>query len=155
MVGRSKIVGTPMANLLTWNNATVTLCHSGTQDLAAMVRWLYGVLIHMGCTIVLIIIMLWNSYKRMCQSSDLIMFSVPSYLEIWNIYNYSLQDLYKILKPKCAYFKYINWPTIESIIWYFLDKQNSKIYHIKYCSIWTFHSYYILQVIPLYDIFID
>ena len=28
--------GTPMADLLTWNNATVTLCHSKTVDLETM-----------------------------------------------------------------------------------------------------------------------
>jgi len=33
VVGRSKIVGSPMANLLTWANATVTICHSRTQNL--------------------------------------------------------------------------------------------------------------------------
>ncbi|KAG1660206.1 C-1-tetrahydrofolate synthase, cytoplasmic [Nymphon striatum] len=34
VVGRSKIVGAPMAHLLTANNATVTLCHSQTVDLS-------------------------------------------------------------------------------------------------------------------------
>ena len=33
VVGRSKIVGAPMAALLTWNNATVTVCHSRTANL--------------------------------------------------------------------------------------------------------------------------
>ena len=33
VVGRSNIVGKPVANLLTEKNATVTLCHSKTQDL--------------------------------------------------------------------------------------------------------------------------
>ena len=28
VIGRSKIVGTPMAELLKWHNATVTVCHS-------------------------------------------------------------------------------------------------------------------------------
>ena len=28
VVGRSRIVGTPMAELLKWNNATVTVAHS-------------------------------------------------------------------------------------------------------------------------------
>ena len=37
VVGRSKIVGAPMANLLTWNHATVTVCHSRTKNLEAMV----------------------------------------------------------------------------------------------------------------------
>lgn len=34
VVGRSRIVGHPMANLLTKANATVTLCHSRTRDLS-------------------------------------------------------------------------------------------------------------------------
>ena len=28
VVGRSKIVGTPVSELLKWMNATVTICHS-------------------------------------------------------------------------------------------------------------------------------
>lgn len=38
VIGRSTIVGKPMAMLLTNANATVTLCHSRTRDLAAKVR---------------------------------------------------------------------------------------------------------------------
>ena len=30
-IGRSKIVGTPMAELLKWAHATVTTCHSRTK----------------------------------------------------------------------------------------------------------------------------
>ena len=37
VVGRSKIVGSPMAALLTWHHATVTICHSKTKDLAKVV----------------------------------------------------------------------------------------------------------------------
>ncbi|XP_005095912.1 C-1-tetrahydrofolate synthase, cytoplasmic [Aplysia californica] len=33
VLGRSKIVGAPMSDLLTWNHATVTVCHSRTADL--------------------------------------------------------------------------------------------------------------------------
>lgn len=33
VVGRSKIVGAPMHDLLLWNHATVTTCHSQTRDL--------------------------------------------------------------------------------------------------------------------------
>ncbi|XP_067848210.1 C-1-tetrahydrofolate synthase, cytoplasmic isoform X2 [Heptranchias perlo] len=33
VIGRSKIVGAPMRDLLVWNNATVTTCHSKTADL--------------------------------------------------------------------------------------------------------------------------
>ncbi|MCL4120378.1 UNVERIFIED_CONTAM: hypothetical protein GTU68_018262, partial [Idotea baltica] len=33
VLGRSKIVGTPMAELLKWNHATVTTCHSRTVDI--------------------------------------------------------------------------------------------------------------------------
>ncbi len=35
MVGRSKLVGVPVARLLLMANATVTICHSRTRDLAA------------------------------------------------------------------------------------------------------------------------
>jgi methylenetetrahydrofolate dehydrogenase (NADP+)/methenyltetrahydrofolate cyclohydrolase len=38
VIGRSEIVGRPMAMLLMHANATVTVCHSRTQDLAAHVR---------------------------------------------------------------------------------------------------------------------
>ncbi|XP_077286384.1 pug C-1-tetrahydrofolate synthase, cytoplasmic isoform X2 [Arctopsyche grandis] len=33
VIGRSKIVGTPVAELLKWEHATVTICHSKTKDL--------------------------------------------------------------------------------------------------------------------------
>ena len=36
VIGRSNIVGKPMAMLLLQKNATVTICHSGTKDLKAM-----------------------------------------------------------------------------------------------------------------------
>ncbi len=38
VIGRSQIVGKPMALLLLKENMTVTVCHSKTQDLAAVVR---------------------------------------------------------------------------------------------------------------------
>ena len=38
VVGRSNIVGKPMAMLLLHENATVTICHSRTQDLASFTR---------------------------------------------------------------------------------------------------------------------
>ena len=38
VLGRSNIVGTPMASLLLANNATVTIAHSRTKDLAAVCR---------------------------------------------------------------------------------------------------------------------
>lgn len=38
VVGRSQIVGRPMAQLLLQNDATVTICHSRTRDLAAVTR---------------------------------------------------------------------------------------------------------------------
>ena len=38
IVGRSNIVGKPMAQLLLAQNATVTICHSHTKDLAQMTR---------------------------------------------------------------------------------------------------------------------
>ena len=38
MLGRSNIVGMPMASLLQQMNGTVTVCHSRTKDIAAHVR---------------------------------------------------------------------------------------------------------------------
>lgn len=38
VIGRSKIVGSPMAQLLIWNHATVTVCHSKTKNLPEVVR---------------------------------------------------------------------------------------------------------------------
>jgi methylenetetrahydrofolate dehydrogenase (NADP+)/methenyltetrahydrofolate cyclohydrolase len=38
VIGRSNIVGKPMALMLLQKNATVTICHSGTRDLGAMTR---------------------------------------------------------------------------------------------------------------------
>jgi len=38
VIGRSKIVGSPMAQLLLWHNSTVTIIHSHTKNPAALVR---------------------------------------------------------------------------------------------------------------------
>ena len=38
VIGRSTIVGKPMAQLLLHENATVTIAHSKTRDLAALCR---------------------------------------------------------------------------------------------------------------------
>ena len=38
VIGRSNIVGVPVAHLLLAENATVTVCHSRTADIAAVVR---------------------------------------------------------------------------------------------------------------------
>ncbi len=38
VIGRSDVVGKPLAILLLHNNATVTICHSKTRDLAAVAR---------------------------------------------------------------------------------------------------------------------
>jgi methylenetetrahydrofolate dehydrogenase (NADP+)/methenyltetrahydrofolate cyclohydrolase len=38
VIGRSNIVGKPMAMLLLQKNATVTICHSGTKDLKAITQ---------------------------------------------------------------------------------------------------------------------
>lgn len=38
VIGRSKIVGAPMHDLLLWNHATVTTCHSKTTDLVSEVK---------------------------------------------------------------------------------------------------------------------
>src|SRR5690606_42064990 len=35
VIGRSNVVGRPLAALLQRRNATVTVCHSGTRDLAS------------------------------------------------------------------------------------------------------------------------
>lgn len=38
VIGRSKIVGAPMAQLLLWHNSTVTICHSRTKNLDDICR---------------------------------------------------------------------------------------------------------------------
>ena len=38
VLGRSKIVGTPMSELLKWAHATVTTCHSRSKDLESIVK---------------------------------------------------------------------------------------------------------------------
>uniref|UniRef100_A0A6G1SF63 C-1-tetrahydrofolate synthase, cytoplasmic n=1 Tax=Aceria tosichella TaxID=561515 RepID=A0A6G1SF63_9ACAR len=38
VIGRSKIVGSPMAQLLMWNNSTVTICHSRTKNIDEICR---------------------------------------------------------------------------------------------------------------------
>lgn len=38
VIGRSKIVGSPMAQLLLWNDSTVTICHSRTKNIEAVCR---------------------------------------------------------------------------------------------------------------------
>ncbi len=38
IIGRSNVVGKPLASLLLARNATVTICHSKTEDLPAVVR---------------------------------------------------------------------------------------------------------------------
>jgi methylenetetrahydrofolate dehydrogenase (NADP+)/methenyltetrahydrofolate cyclohydrolase/formyltetrahydrofolate synthetase len=45
VLGRSKIVGTPVAELLKWHDATVTVCHSKTRNLADEVRTIVTVFI--------------------------------------------------------------------------------------------------------------
>lgn len=42
VIGRSKIVGAPMHDLLLWNHATVTTCHSKTVDLAEQVHFAFS-----------------------------------------------------------------------------------------------------------------
>ena len=37
VIGRSKIVGTPAAELLKWHDATVTICHSKSKNLPKVV----------------------------------------------------------------------------------------------------------------------
>lgn len=38
VIGRSKIVGTPVSELLKWHHATVTVCHSKTKNLNDIAR---------------------------------------------------------------------------------------------------------------------
>lgn len=38
VLGRSKIVGTPVSELLKWHNATVTICHSRTKEIENQVK---------------------------------------------------------------------------------------------------------------------
>lgn len=38
VLGRSRIVGTPMAELLKWHDATVTVCHSRTPNVPEVTR---------------------------------------------------------------------------------------------------------------------
>ena len=38
VLGRSKIVGSPMAQLLIWNHATVTIIHSKSQNIPEIVK---------------------------------------------------------------------------------------------------------------------
>ena len=65
VLGRSKIVGTPMAQLLTWYHATVTICHSRTKNLEEIVseadilvvaigkpQFLQGSWIKQGCVVI-------------------------------------------------------------------------------------------------------
>lgn len=49
VIGRSKIVGAPMAQLLIWHDATVTLCHKKTKDLASIVRQAEILVVAVGC----------------------------------------------------------------------------------------------------------
>ena len=42
VIGRSNIVGKPMSIMLTQKNATVTLCHSHTEDLAGITSRVFG-----------------------------------------------------------------------------------------------------------------
>jgi len=49
VIGRSRIVGKPTALLLTSQNATVTLCHRYTQDLAQFTRQADIVVVAAGC----------------------------------------------------------------------------------------------------------
>jgi methylenetetrahydrofolate dehydrogenase (NADP+)/methenyltetrahydrofolate cyclohydrolase len=50
VVGRSDIVGKPMALLLMHSNATVTICHSKTRDLPGVVRRADIVIAAIGCS---------------------------------------------------------------------------------------------------------
>jgi 5,10-methylene-tetrahydrofolate dehydrogenase/methenyl tetrahydrofolate cyclohydrolase len=43
VLGRSKIVGTPVAELLKWHDATVTVCHSKTKNINEEVKYLFDI----------------------------------------------------------------------------------------------------------------
>lgn len=49
VLGRSKIVGTPVSELLKWAHATVTVCHSKTKNLAETVINYYFLVINLLC----------------------------------------------------------------------------------------------------------
>ena len=49
VIGRSQIVGRPMAQLLLQADATVTICHSRTRDLAAVTRQADMLVVAIGC----------------------------------------------------------------------------------------------------------
>lgn len=49
VIGRSKIVGAPMHDLLLWSHATVTTCHSKTADLPGEVHQRYFEFFFRGC----------------------------------------------------------------------------------------------------------
>lgn len=51
VLGRSRIVGTPVSELLKWENATVTVCHSKTENLSQIVSFLNNaILVINSCT---------------------------------------------------------------------------------------------------------
>lgn len=49
VIGRSNLVGNPMAQLMLKNNASVTICHSKTRDLAYLTRQAEILIIAIGC----------------------------------------------------------------------------------------------------------
>lgn len=51
VIGRSKIVGAPMHDLLLWNHATVLTCHSKTADLASEVQSFQALFTQIFCKI--------------------------------------------------------------------------------------------------------
>lgn len=63
VVGRSKIVGAPMHDLLLWNHATVTVCHSKTLTLAEEVRtgWMHEAVVTC-CTLLLGVLLLLSHW---------------------------------------------------------------------------------------------
>lgn len=46
VLGRSRIVGTPVAELLKWEHATVTVCHSKTKNLSDIVSIVFKVIMY-------------------------------------------------------------------------------------------------------------
>ena len=74
MIGRSKIVGTPVSELLKWHHATVTVCHSKTKNLEDMVKqadilvvaigkkYILENIIHIGSKLKVIVVE-WNFFR--------------------------------------------------------------------------------------------
>ena len=79
VIGRSKIVGTPAAELLKWHNATVTVCHSKTTNLPQLVSYSY----HRVFTVDYITINFAIIYIRKVSAADILVVGIgqPNYVK--------------------------------------------------------------------------